>query len=680
MEKSQIHSPCLQGTTMNRFFYQRIAMTNLRKNSNIYIPFVLTAIGTIIMFYNACALAFNEATGTGQAAVLMLLGTIVTGIFSTVFLFYTNSFLVKRRKKEWGLYHVLGMEKKHIAKISMWETIFIALFSLVTGIILGIIFSKLFTLILYNILALPPKYGFEIAPFNIAITVLCFLGIFTLILLNSVVVVYRSNPIELLKGSNVGEKEPKTNWIVALIGLIALTTGYIMALTTDNPMDAIPNFFMAVLLVIIGTYCLFSAGSIALLKLLKKNKNYYYKTNHFTAISGMIYRMRQNAMGLASICIMSTAVLVMISTSVSLYMGIEDMVSESHPYDVTIMLDYDTQGNINSTQHEADLSAYLEKNGIEHKNFNSFALFDMVAGRTGNQYGDNRTGDNFSSVMLISKADYETQTGNELPPLDAHEIALYSSRKEDSITLFGQSYTVKTHIEEADLLSTRYASLLDYVYIIMSDISEMQEVYLNQTAVYADRDSDNISDDITLHLAFNFVTPNATTADFVTNQFRDDLSNDRVFTDNTSNGYGTAIKQNTYEVFLEMFGGLLFLGVFLGFLFLMATVLIIYYKQIVEGFDDRGRFEIMQKIGMSHGEVKQSIKSQIVIVFALPLLVAVVHICVAFPILTKLLELLALSNISLFAICTAITVLVFASIYCVIYMLTSRVYYKIVNR
>lgn len=667
---------------MNNLFYQRIAFTNLKKNANIYIPFILTSIGTIIMFYNACALYLNDSTGTGDISMLMGLGTTVTGIFSVIFLFYTNSFLVKRRKKEWGLYNILGMEKKHIAKISMWENIFISLFTIILGTVLGIIFSKLFTLLLHKILNFDPSFGFEVDVVAVIITILCFVAIFILILINSIIVVYRAKPIELLRGTNVGEKEPKTNWVMAIIGILTLGAGYTIALITENFMLALPLFLLAVILVIIGTYCLFTAGSIALLKILKKNKGYYYKTKHFTAISGLIYRMKQNAAGLASICIMSTMVLVMISTTVSLYVGVDDIISTSYPYDVDVRTYYDEDKPTHNTDVSNKLKDYMDNSGMPYKNFFSYSSLDVSMARNGSNYDADIQADatmsNISLLVFLTKDDYKKYTGESLEPLGTDEVAVHSVRKHDSLSVLGKEFTVKTQIDKDPTVSTYSTYVADVVYVIVPDITYMQDIYNRQVVAY-ENDKEYYFSTIEYYSVFDFDTEDEQAIEFVENQFIPDLENGDVIGE-LDFSYGYGIKHTDYDSMINMYGGLLFLGIFLGFLFLMATVLIIYYKQVVEGLDDRGRFDIMQKIGMSHKEVKQSVKSQILTVFALPLLVAVIHLAVAFPILTKLLQMLNLTNVSLFVICTVITVLAFALIYCAIYLLTSKVYYKIVNQ
>lgn len=448
---------------MNRFFYGKLAINNLKKNQRLYIPYFLTAIGMIAMVYIMNSITNDTGMQKMQVAVqeIMKMGTIVVGIFATLFLFYTNSFLMKQRKKEFGLYNILGMEKRHISKIMLCETCLFALVSLVVGLIFGIILNKYLTLILLRLIHIEVPFGFQLYPGSILMVLGLFGCIFSAILMNNLWQIHLSNPIELIRSKNQGEKEPKSRWLITMIGLAALASAYYIAIATEDPMQALLLFFVAVLLVMLGTYLLFTAGSVTVLKLMRKNKNYYYKTKHFTAVSGMIYRMKQNAMGLANICILSTVVLVMVSATVCLYVGTKN-----------------------------------------------------VAERT----------------------------------------------------------------------------YLEFVY-----------------------------------------------------------------------------------------GGLLFLGILLGVVFLMATVLIIYYKQISEGYEDRERFIIMRKVGMSEAEVRSSIKSQILKVFFLPLITAGIHVMVAFPMLKRLLLLFGMTNNTLFLICTMITILSFGVIYGLVYSWTAKAYYKIVK-
>ena len=663
---------------MNKNFYRNIAWTNLKKNANVYLPFVLTAIGTIIMVYNSYYLTYQKTEVSGSVSTLLGMTIGITIIFAFIFLFYTNSFLVKRRKKEWGLYNILGMEKKHIARISMWENIFVASFCIITGVILGIVFSNFFTLILYKILNIPPKINYGIYLEGVKLTVIFFLIIFFLLLVHSIITVYRAKTLDLLYGDNIGEKEPKSSWLVAIIGVISLGAGYSLSMTTKNPMTMIPMFFGAVILVIIGTYCLFTSGSIAFLKLLKRNKKYYYKTNHFTSVSGMIYRMKQNAVGLANICIMSTAVLVMISTTVSLYVGKESMLDKRFEYDVTVSMQ---SSNEDTDVVETNLKNHMGENEIPYANYKSLDILDFSEskGDVTDQYG---TFVDAVYYRMITKSDYEKYTGEEITPLAENEVVIYEKNNDpklaNSITITDKTYTVKGHLEKNLDGYNGGEIMFPEVTVIVPDRMALKAMSARKIEITGN-DYYGIKRDI----MFDYDEKDENKKEILDSKIRNYLSENRHKIENgdiVDSLYWYITKYETKESFMFMYGELFFIGIFLGFLFLMATVLIIYYKQIIEGFDDRKRFEIMQKVGMSHKEVKKSIRSQILTVFALPIVVAAIHLAVAFPILVKLLNILGLSNNLLFAQCAVITVLVFATVYTIIYMLTSRVYYKIINK
>ena len=355
---------------MNRFFYFKLAVTNIKKNAKTYVPYIITSILTICMFYIICSLSNNpdltKATGTGTMSEVLFLGTIVCGIFAVIFLFYTNSFLMKRRKKEFGLYNILGMEKKHISRVVLCETLIISVISLVFGILVGILFDKLMLLVLLSMFSVKIPLGFYISSASLNSTFILFAGIFLLIFLNSIRQIHLAKPIELLHGSSVGEKEPKAKWFLTLIGILLLGLGYYISLTTTNPLGAFGLFFVAVICVIIGTYLLFITGSITILKMLKKNKRFYYKASHFISISGMIYRMRQNAAGLANICILSTMVLVTVSSTISLWGSIADLVNTRYPREIVLTLN--NNNSQISKQLLEDTYQYIDTQNLHVKN------------------------------------------------------------------------------------------------------------------------------------------------------------------------------------------------------------------------------------------------------------------------------------------------------------------------
>jgi len=586
--------------------------------------------------------------------------------FSYIFVLH-QQFLIKRRKKEFGLFNILGMEKKHIARLMFFETLFIGFISLAAGILAGILLSKLMILLLFKIIAFKVTFGFEIPISAIVATVALFCGIFLLNLIYNICQVHLSKPIELLKGGNVGEKEPKTKWIMASIGAICLGIGYYIALTTESPLTALNIFFVAVILVMIGTYCLFTAGSIAVLKMLRKNKKYYYKLQHFISVSGMIYRMKQNAVGLANICILSTAVIIVLSTTISLYVGVEEVLRTRYPKDIAVNVD-----NISdklADKLDAAIEDQIAKAGTVKKEAISYRYMSLAAIQNGTSFTaagpDNYSYNKLTIVYFIPLAEYNKME-NKFLSLSNGEALLYVLKGDvygDTVNFKDFKLSIKERLASFKVVELTPTLLYNCYYIVVDDINTIKQV-MNSLEV-------NAMDELSYYYGFD-VDGDSNVQINLVKSLRNAIKNIGV------NGYvdGPEIER---ESFYSLYGGLFFLGLFLGLLFIMATVLIIYYKQIVEGYNDKERFEIMQKVGMSHSEIKRSIHSQVLTVFFLPLVAAVIHIAFAFKVITKLLLVFYLTNIPLFALCTAITILVFAIFYIIVYLMTARVYYRIVS-
>lgn len=658
---------------MSRFIYPKLAVNNIKNNGKTHIPYILTCIGTIMMFYNMCFLVVAKDIGSqsdsGSLRQILFFGAVVIGIFSVIFLFYTNSFLIKRRKKEFGLFNILGMEKKHISKVIFFETLFIAMISLTVGILLGILLSKLMILLLLKIITFKATFGFEIPVQSVFYTLALFSGIFIINLLYNFCQVYMSKPIELLKGGNVGEKEPKTKWILAAIGAICLGSGYYISVTTESPLQALSTFFVAVLLVIVGTYCLFTAGSVAVLKILRKNKKYYYKLNHFISVSGMIYRMKQNAAGLANICILSTAVIVMLSTTISMYIGMEDVLRTRYPRNIIVKatdVSGEQAGKLDDLIEKQVTAANTVQKGIIH--YRPMAFVTIQKGGSFTKADQNSFSDsNIAEVVFLTVEDYNRME-NKSQSLSKGQALVYTFRgdiPEETLSFNGFQLSVKERLTSLNS-ENRMSDMLTNSYCIVVD----NENTIKQ--VYSSLENNKGSmEGLSYYYGFDVSGSKDIQINLVTS-----LQN--AIEDIGVKGYVEGA-ESSRESFYSIYGGLFFLGIFLGLIFIMATVLIIYYKQIAEGYDDRDRFEIMQKVGMSHEEVKKAIRSQVLTVFFLPLIAAVIHLAFAFKVITKLLSGLNLTNIPLFAVCTAITILVFAVFYTVVYALTAKTYYKIVS-
>lgn len=661
---------------MSSGFFAKLAVSNIKKNRNTYIPYIVTCIMTVAMFYIVKSLSLNpgleEMLGGDELSYIMMLGSIIVGMFAFIFLFYTNSFLMKRRKKEFGVFNILGMEKSHLAKTLAYETFFITLISIAGGFIFGIALDKAMYLLILRVIQADVSFGFFISGEAIKSTIALFIVIFLLIFLNSVRQIKMSDPIELLRAGNVGEKEPRTKWLIAIIGAVCLCIGYYIALTTKNPIASFSLFFVAVIFVIIGTYMLFTAGSIALLKTLRKNKNYYYKTKHFISVSGMIYRMKQNAVGLANICVLSTAVLVMVSSTTSLMLGMEDVIRTRYPNDFVVYANEETKDE-NYKVFEQIKRLQKEKNlNVTGEMEYSYLAFSSI--NEGDKFNVGRSGsiadmNDIANLIFVSLNQYNKVMGTNETLAD-NEILVYSNRKSFDypvLKVFDKEYKIKEELDSFMGNGIIAANMANSHFVVVKDESEIHDLYVKQKDVLTDIASD-------IRYLYGFDTD---AGEEEQNAFYDAILD--------------VCETNQYQVtaesrcdartsFIGLYGGFFFIGIFLGFLFIMATVLIIYYKQISEGYDDKERFEIMQKVGMSHQEVKSSIHSQVLTVFFMPLLAAGIHIAAAFPMISRLLAVLNLLNVKLYLICTIICFLVFAVMYMLIYFLTAKNYYKIVSR
>lgn len=578
-------------------------------------------------------------------------------VFAVIFLFYTNSFLIKRRKKEIGVYNILGMGKRHIARMMAVETILTAGISILGGLVFGIIFGKLMYLLLLKILHNSVDMQFSVNGTAIVQTVILFAGIFLLTYLYNILQIQLVNPVELLHGGNQGEKEPKSRWLLVIIGVAALGNGYRIALTTEAPLEALLKFFIAVICVIIGTYALFIAGSIVVLKMLRKNKAYYYNPKHFTSVSGMIYRMKQNGAGLANICVLSTMVLVMVSTTVSLYAGMEDILDSRFPRDVSIVC---KQADVDHEEIiERLLKEQCEKAGVKITDRVWYRYGSMNAVLKGDKlenvnqyYPDNH----FYYVEMMTQDEYNRIEKRNVS-LEEQEILTYTTNGKcgkKQINIAGQNYLVKKELPEMTSQPKSTAEIYKTLYIVFANAEQIERI---EPFSYADK--------------FNLKGDDGKQKEAL-----EQIQNE--FYEKIPDGMMES-RMLSRSSFYELYGGLFFIGIYLGSMFIMATVLIIYYKQISEGYDDRERYQIMQKVGMSKKEVKRSIRSQVLSVFFLPLVVAVIHVAVAFKVMTKILGVLNLTNVSLFAVCTIITIAVFAVFYIIVYSITAKEYYQIVN-
>lgn len=668
---------------MRKGLFIKLAVSNIKRNKGTYIPYMITCICCIAMTYMMFFVTQSkdlsaQVPDSAMVTSIMFLGIAVIYIFSFIFLLYSNSFVMKRRQKEIGLYNILGLEKGHIMKMMAVETLFTSVISIIGGIAVGILGSKLALLLFLKILHVPAQLGFYVCVPGIVVCAVLFLPVVIVTLFRNVHRVRLSQPIELLRSGNTGEREPKAKWLMALLGFICLGSGYYIAVTTKSPVTALGLFFAAVLLVMAGTYLLFTAGSIAVLKVMRWKKSFYYKIKNFTSISGMIYRMKQNAMGLASICILSTGVLLMLSTTVSLNMGIEDSLSDMFPYDAGFTFNNVTFEEVPRLRNAFDEAVEKEKVPYEEKI--TQVVLDISVARNGNDMEiltrDTAASANVEYLTVVPEEEYEKISGKTVELKPGEILAFQENGGKGNISLNNVAYEVKEWLKEKPTYD-RGDNVFYKTTIVVTkeDLQKMDA--LQKELVGKDRGY--------LKLEFGLYIEGGKEADIkYGNLLQEDLA-PLAETLQAEDGDMTPwfrynIREEHYRSFYTLNGGLLFLGIFLGFIFLVGAGMIIYYKQMSEGYEDKERFEIMQKVGMSRKEVKSAIRRQILMVFFLPLLMAVLHIIMAFPMISRLLGLLGMMNTELYILCTAGTIVVFAVIYAAIYMCTAKSYYKIVER
>lgn len=668
---------------MSSSVYSRLAFTNLKNNRKTYVPYILTAILTVMMYYIIDALARNNSIGDGSLSSVLACAIWVVTVFAAIFLFYTNSFLIKRRKKEIGLYNILGMGKRHIARMLFLESVTVSVISIAAGLAGGLLFSKLMWLVLMKILHYEVRMDFEISGVSILYTLIIFGIIFGATLIYNLFQIRLANPIELLRGGSQGEQEPKTKWLLTIFGVVSIGAGYYMALTTEAPLSAIQAFFTAVIFVILGTYALFVAGSVALLKLLRKKKSFYYKSKNFTAVSGMIYRMKQNAVGLANICILSTMVLVMISSTVSLYVGMEDILKTRFPREIQISSFYPNEENEQKIQEI--IEEETRKGGVTVKEMLSFH-YGVVTGvkeEGGFTIASDSTvfenTEDVCNIYFISQEEYNQMEGTHVS-LAQDEILFYNpdenaEKVSDTLLIGSSTFHVVKELDSLKIQEKNQSEIVDSYFVVMAQREQIDTYLADYYRCLKEEkpDTELEAEDVAVKQRVGFdLNGTKEKNNEIVKAIRDRIA------DEVSGAYCESRELNR-EGFYFTYGGLLFIGIYLGFMFLMATVLIIYYKQISEGYDDKERYQIMQKVGMSKREVRQSIRSQVLIVFFLPLAAALLHIAVAFKVITKLLRVLSMTNVPLFLECTIVTAAVFAVFYGIVFAMTAREYYRIVN-
>lgn len=681
--------------------FARLAVTNIRKNRKIYAPYIFACVGVVMMFYIICSLSYDPDIldfFCGDSLMIILrMGCIVVGIFAVIFLFYTSSFLMKRRKTELGLYNVLGLGKGHIAKVLAWETLVVWGESTVLGLISGMIFGKLAQVCLLRMMGGGVNYNFNLSAMAMAVTAALFAGIFGFIYIKNVIEIYRMKTIDLLYSAKQGEKKPRANYVLAIAGVIMLGTGYYIALAVKNPLEAITFFFFAVILVIAGTYSCMISGSVALLSALKNNKAYYYKTNHFISTSSMMFRMKKHGAGLASICILATMVMVMISSTACLYIGADKAMEINYPRDMEVQ--YEAYGS-NRAIIEAsasDLNRVLTR-AMNDENVRtageigySLCSFYAKPDETDKKAFSCAAFSGDTSVIgvsVVTADDYNRNFGKNavLAPDEVLVFGKGVSYDEPVISFGGEELEVTGEAEGLVIRGEDAADMSDCLYVVVSDEDVLLSIY---DAMKKEAVADNYPrPGLVVYRAFDLMTD-----DGLRVQSSDKLIRvqDAIYTVQSEGYDGTfeePVKYDSLNFSIRnraasgeiygLYGGLFFLGILLSLLFMGAAVIIMYYKQVIEGYDDKERFDIMQKVGMSLSEVKKTINSQVLTVFFIPLLGAGVHMAFAFPIIALMLRVFMISDTMLLAIITVGAFIAFALFYVVSYMITSRAYYKVV--
>ncbi len=651
---------------MKKLLYPKLAWQNLKNNHITYFPYLLTCSVSVAMYYIMQSIALNgglaQVPGAAVALTIFFLGTGIVGIFCIALVFWTNSFLIKRRKKELGLYCVLGMERKHIAAMLLWETLYTAIICLALGLGAGMLLSKLLFLGLLYMMNISTPIAFGIEPAAMLITAVLFGAIFLCTTAYNLFHVRLVSPVELLHGGNMGEKEPRASWLLVVVGVTSLGWGYYTAATVNQPLNALLLFFAAVLCVILGTFCLFTAGSIAILKFLRRRTKFYYQPGHFISVSGMLYRMKQNAAGLAAICILFTMVLVTVSTTVCLYMGQNDMLRSLYPMDIRGTVSLENGQEIANVYQAVENAVQGSGSRVEQQ----YAWRACGSGHTvrldetGELQADNTS---VHRAQMIGVEDYNLAFGTSFT-LAENEVMLWGVDDEffpKTLTVAGHTFHVLPLKGLAQEVGQFYSTYGEYI-MVVSSYKQAASLMEEFSGIQSSSPKVNLFLDVSGSPA---------------QQQRACQS----LVEDTPNGmpFGVSCRAQASESWYSLYGSFLFLGVYLGIMFMMATVLIIYYKQISEGYDDHGRFVILQNVGMSRQEVKNTINKQILLVFFLPLFMAAVHMLFAFNIVANILTVFSMTNRGLFAACCVGIFVVFSLVYLLVYKLTSSSYYRLVR-
>ena len=656
----------------------KLAISNLIKNRKLYYPFALAVLLAVTISYLFYSLTFNpkmvEMRGGSSIQFTLQLGLIVVTLASAIIVLYANSFVMKNRSKELGIYGMLGLEKRHLIGMTFKELLIFGLVTVTAGIGIGALFDNLIFALLLKLSKMKVEL---VATFQwpVVLSILLVFGlIFLVIVFLNAIRIIRMDALQLSREKAKGEKKGRFLVFQTILGLLSLGSGYYLAQSVTNALLAISTFFLAVILVILGTYLLFNAGITVFLKMLKKNKKYYYKPNNLISVSNLIFRMKKNAVGLATIAILSTMVLVTMSAATSIYNGSENIKKLLYPHDMSI-----SGQNVEVEDLDQLLTQYAkEKNlTISTKDVLSYASFGLSS-QDGTKLTTFAKGQNSvmpKTVFLVfDQKDYEKMTGQKLN-LTNNEVGLFAKndglKGQKAFSLNNQNYTIKQEIQQdflRDHVANQYVLLIsDYNYLVVSNLQDFLDKYQDSaiyTQLYGGMDV-TASKEEQLKLSDDF--------DAYVNNFSHNLKNENGMV------YGANIASESTVEMNALFGGVLFIGIFLSIIFMVGTVLVIYYKQISEGYEDRERFVILQKVGLDQKQIKQTINKQVLTVFFLPLAFAFLHLAFAYHMLSLILKVVGVVDSAMMLSVTLSICGIFALVYVLIFVITSRSYRKIVQ-
>ena len=652
-----------------RNFYIRLALSNVKKNKPVYSPFFLTNILSVMIFFCLASIQNQTIIATLPGSYIFVqflkVGVVMTGIFAGVFLLYTNGLLIRQRKKELGLYTIFGLEKKHIAKVLILESMLLTTAGLVAGIVLGIVLGKLFFLVLLKLLHLDSGLTFQFLTEALVQTSICFIVIGVFILFYNLFSVMKAKPVELLYAAHKGDDYHPFVGLKAFLGILCIGGAYALILTTPSPIDIIGRVFPIALLILVGTLFFFSSCSVVLLQALKKNDSYYYKPENFISVSGLIYRLKQNAKGLSNICILSTVVMVIATTTLALYVGQKEMISFRFPMETKISVSDIADGQPTLPQFVHQTAEQYGVTISREADYKVTYISGVYKDNTVSVYQpDIYPPDMTCGIYLITWEDY-SRMEEGIEPLEADEVFAFSSSKDlgvSEISFGNLKYRVKTELSELVIQSKSALSSETHYFFICPTQKEIDNI-ITELSPAENKFSRTYS------MMFDAEGKQET-------EFNAALQNQLYL------GYAGAKFENA-EIKKQSdnytYGGFLFIGLLLSLLFMVFLTLVIYYKQITEGYSDRYNFEVMQKVGLDRNEISAIVHKEIRTMFFFPLFMAVIHLAVSLYAVAMLLAVFGLTNVLVLLLCAGTISLLFTFIYVVMYFSTARTYYRIVT-